>query len=113
LDVEPSAFCLEVARAEAGRLAPLVDELRKKAGLERAVRSQQAGQFEELRWASDLVFDSMRDLFFHMVQNAYEQREGGLDGSRRRPPLRPVGGPKSGSRISDQPAGQISDDSSL
>lgn len=84
LDVEPSTFCLEVARAEADQLAPLVDELRKKAGLERPVSSQQAGQFEELRWASDLVFDSMRDLFFHMVQNVYE-RQRGLNGSRQPP----------------------------
>lgn len=84
LDVEPSTFCLEVARAEAGRLAPLVDQLRKNAGLERPVGSQQASQFEELRWASDLVFDSMKDLFFSMVTNAYEKREGGPDGSRQR-----------------------------
>jgi hypothetical protein len=74
LDVEPSTFCLEVARAEAGRLAPLVDELRKRAGLERPIRSQQAGQFEELRWASDLVFERMKDLFFYMVQNTCERR---------------------------------------
>lgn len=83
LDIEPSTFCLEVARAEAGRLAPLVDQLRKDAGLERPVRSQQASQFEELRWASDLVFDSMKDLFFTMVKSAYEKRGAGLDGRQR------------------------------
>ncbi len=75
LDIEPSAFCLDVARAEAGRLAPLVDQLKKKAGLEMPERPQQAGRVEELRWASDLVFDGMKDLFFYMIQDLYGKRE--------------------------------------
>jgi len=73
LDVEPSAFCLEVARVEAGRLAPLVDEMKKKAGQEMPERPQ-AGRIEELRWASDLVFESMKEVFLSQVQGLYRMR---------------------------------------
>lgn len=71
LDVEPSVFCLEVARAEADRLGPMVDELKKQAGLDMPQRPRQGGRVEELRWASDLVFNSMKDLFFNLVQDLY------------------------------------------
>lgn len=73
LEVEPSAFCLEVARAEAHQLAPLVDELKRQAGQEITSRSRQAGQVEELRWASDLVFSKLRELFVSAMQNHYEE----------------------------------------
>ena len=73
LEVEPSAFCLEVARAEAHQLAPLVDELKRQAGQEITSRSRQAGQVEELRWASDLVFSKLRELFVSAMQDHYEE----------------------------------------
>jgi hypothetical protein len=56
-------------------LSPLVDELKRQAGMEISKRSQQAGRVEELRWASDLLFDSMRDLFVSMLLKHYEERE--------------------------------------
>ena len=80
LDVEPSAFCLEVARAEARQLAPLVDQLKRQAGLEMPDGSQHAGRVEELRWASDLVFNSMRDVFVFMVSEVYG-RKGNSEGA--------------------------------
>lgn len=73
LDVEPSAFCLDVARAEAHRLAPLVDELKRQAGQEITKKSRQAGQVEELRWASDLVFNKLRDIFVSVVRDHDEE----------------------------------------
>ena len=73
LDVEPSAFCLDVARAEAHRLAPLVDELKRQAGQDITNRTRQAGQVEELRWASDLVFNKLRDIFVTVVRDHFEE----------------------------------------
>jgi len=70
LEVEPSVFCLEVARAEALQLAPLVDQLRTQAGMELLERSQEDKDVEELRWASDLVFSKMREIFLHLVGEA-------------------------------------------
>ena len=84
LDVEPSAFCLEVARAEAQQLAPLVDDLKRQAGLEISRRSQQAGRVEELRWASDLVFDGMRNLFVAILRKHYEEKEEEPEGAPAR-----------------------------
>lgn len=75
LDVEPSAFCLDVARAEAHRLAPLVDELKRQAGQDITKRTRQAGQVEELRWASDLVFNKLRDIFVTVVRDHFEESQ--------------------------------------
>lgn len=59
LDLEPYRLCLDLARARADHLEPMVAELRSESGQEPLSGRRHA----ELEWASGVVIDAFKEIF--------------------------------------------------
>jgi len=63
LDVEPFRLCLDLARARADQLEPMVAEVRSKSG--QAPLSD--GRLAELEWACGIVLHALQEIIIYFV----------------------------------------------